>query len=696
MRVPFLLLFLAVAGPAAAQEPRLPAPSYPGATLESLQGQTGLEASVLRARLLARAGRYRESGQAWTAVAAGEPLLASFARAEALRAQIDAGDLDAAVAAIAAAAETPPADVLLRAADASRAAGALARAADLYRRARTAAGSLAGADEARLGLASMLEQTGEARGALEVYRDLQKSFRQPSAFEQADAAARRLSKQLGDPVPLGEADYDAITSRLMSMAAFRRAIDLLAEWQTRFPASAKGADVDRRILQSLYSLRANDEARAYAQSIIKKRGPGPEAAAAYRTVFSLDVREGDSDAVERRGFALLDGEVPGASRELRRAAGRQLAEYLVSVGRYQRGLQAYSRLYAITTARGQRIDLLWRMAVASLRAGNRARAIARLRQVRRLKLDSETDRASLYWLAYALNAGGAKAEARRLWTDLVKRFPFSYYGVRAAETIDAPAAEPSLTFPALALDAGITAQPDYRTAAILSRAGLVEEAAIYARRLVTAFRGSPAVALMAARASEAAGDPSAASLLMLGYFGDYLEQPASELPEDFWRLAYPLAYWNEITAAAARYDVDPLLMLAIARQESHFERTARSPVGAIGLFQIMPQSAADLDPAFDAARAGELLVRPDTAAGIAAALLAQNLARFDGKLAPTIASYNADKDRVQVWWTAARALPEELFVDGIPYVQTRSYVRQVLANYAMYQRYGARSASPKK
>ena len=65
-------------------------------------------------------------------------------------------------------------------------------------------------------------------------------------------------------------------------------------------------------------------------------------------------------------------------------------------------------------------------------------------------------------------------------------------------------------------------------------------------------------------------------------------------------------------------------------------------------------------------------------------------------LAPTLASYNADIDRVVVWWNAARGLPEELFVDSIPYRETRSYVRQVLANYAMYQRVSALPPSPQK
>ena len=136
-------------------------------------------------------------------------------------------------------------------------------------------------------------------------------------------------------------------------------------------------------------------------------------------------------------------------------------------------------------------------------------------------------------------------------------------------------------------------------------------------------------------------------------------------------------------------------MIGLARQESHFNRMARSPVGAVGLFQVMPYTAAELDPEFTNPAAMDRLVQPEVSAELAAKLLSSLYARFQGALAPTIASYNADKERVQVWWDAAKGLPEELFIDSIPYQQTRAYVRQVLTNYAMYQR-SAQSASPRK
>ena len=169
------------------QEPRLPAPA---AT------PTESEALIQRARALSAAGSYRESAAVWQTVGAREPVIASLATRESIRALIAAGDIDPALKGLAELGTAAPADLLLRAADACRTAGTFDCATTLYRRARQAAGRSAEADEAAIGLAATLEQQGNAREALETYRELQLTFREVAAFELADGGARRLSSRL--------------------------------------------------------------------------------------------------------------------------------------------------------------------------------------------------------------------------------------------------------------------------------------------------------------------------------------------------------------------------------------------------------------------------------------------------------------------------------------------------------------------
>ncbi len=688
MRIPgtlLLALFLGAA-PVHGQEPRLPAPATTPSESEAL---------IQRALALSAAGNHRESAATWQTVGAREPVLAGLAARESIRALLAAGDIEPALKGIGELGAGAPSDILLRAADACRAAGAIDCATATYRRARESAGRTPAADEAAIGLAATFEQSGQSREALETYRELQLTFRDVSAFEQADAGARLLSSRLGNPEPLSEADYDSIVDRLAGVAAFRRAVDMQAEWLKTFPGSARREDIEAARVSYLYSARANDDARFHAHTFLKEHPDSERAHDVFITLFRLDVREGRSEDVEKRGRAIMGGEIAGTTLSDRQGAGRLLAEYLVSIGQPTKALGVYSALYKITLTRSSRADVLWRMAIASLRAGNPARAVKELQQVLRLKVDSETERAASFWLGYAQDAAGAQAAARTQWASLAQRYPFSYYGSRAAQragTVSPPAA---IAFPELTLRGAVTAHPDYEAAALLSRAGMLSEAAVHARRLNAAFRRDDAVALLAARASEAAGDYASSSTLMSSYFGPFLQQPATNLPADFWALAYPRAYWAEVSTAAGRHGVDPLLMIGLARQESHFDRMARSPVGAVGLFQVMPYTAAELDPELLNPAAMDRLVQPEVSAELAAKLLASLQQRFQGVLAPAIASYNADKERVQVWWDAAKGLPEELFIDGIPYQQTRAYVRQVLTNYAMYQR-SAQSASPRK
>src|SRR6185369_1466062 len=141
-------------------------------------------------------------------------------------------------------------------------------------------------------------------------------------------SANRLSSQLDGAEPLNEQDYDAIVDRLAGAAAFQRAVDVLNEWRTNFPASLKARQIDAAIVQNLYLLRANARARAQAEAFLKSYPESAEAHKVAVTLFRLDVREGKDVDVERRGRAIMGGSVDGATLEDRQGAARLLAEYL--------------------------------------------------------------------------------------------------------------------------------------------------------------------------------------------------------------------------------------------------------------------------------------------------------------------------------------------------------------------------------
>ena len=128
-------------------------------------------------------------------------------------------------------------------------------------------------------------------------------------------------------------------------------------------------------------------------------------------------------------------------------------------------------------------------------------------------------------------------------------------------------------------------------------------------------------------------------------------------------------------------------MLALIRQESLFDADAVSPVGAVGLMQIMPATGqeiadstrwADYDPA--------LLTDPAISLHFGASYLEEQLARFDGFWPAVLAAYNGGPHNVARWWEfPERRLDPELWIDRIPFRETRNYVKRIVAQYLVYR-----------
>jgi soluble lytic murein transglycosylase len=146
-------------------------------------------------------------------------------------------------------------------------------------------------------------------------------------------------------------------------------------------------------------------------------------------------------------------------------------------------------------------------------------------------------------------------------------------------------------------------------------------------------------------------------------------------------LRFPEAF----SSAARAAGVEPALLLAVARQESRFSPTVQSAVGAVGLLQLMPATAAEL-------AGGPLstaeLQDPGRNSQLGARYLAQLLERWQGNPFLATASYNAGPGAVESWLGAdapAVGREPELWVEAIPYPETRLYTKKVLGNLWSYR-----------
>jgi soluble lytic murein transglycosylase len=154
------------------------------------------------------------------------------------------------------------------------------------------------------------------------------------------------------------------------------------------------------------------------------------------------------------------------------------------------------------------------------------------------------------------------------------------------------------------------------------------------------------------------------------------------------RWIYPISYTNEIKRNASDYQLDPLLIASIIRVESNYKLDAVSPKGAVGIMQIMPETAAWI---LEHDNFGTLSVNDagkEAHAGIKlGSWYFKELTRqFNGNLVASIAAYNDGPGKVRQWLENGVWDGKEQTLRDIPYGETRHYVQRVMYYYKKYQK----------
>lgn len=155
------------------------------------------------------------------------------------------------------------------------------------------------------------------------------------------------------------------------------------------------------------------------------------------------------------------------------------------------------------------------------------------------------------------------------------------------------------------------------------------------------------------------------------------------------RYIYPISYKEEIKNGAARFAVDPLLVAAIIRVESNYKPDAVSSKGAIGLMQIMPETAKWIltKERFAGVTVQNVGRDPDAAIEIGAWYVRELHRQFQGNRTAVLAAYNAGPGKVRQWLVDSVWDGSEQKVSDIPYGETRHYVQRVMYYYKKYQKY---------
>lgn len=168
-------------------------------------------------------------------------------------------------------------------------------------------------------------------------------------------------------------------------------------------------------------------------------------------------------------------------------------------------------------------------------------------------------------------------------------------------------------------------------------------------------------------------------------YPQFMASGGERLPREVLTHIFPLAYWDLIQKHATERNLDPYLVAALMAQESTFVPAIRSSAGAVGLMQLMPGTAQPLARRLGLPYSSSLLTDPEANIRMGTLYLAEKIAEFgEGHLA--LASYNAGETPVRRWKSERPGVPQEEFIDDIPYPETQNYVKRILGTVEDYRR----------
>ncbi len=152
------------------------------------------------------------------------------------------------------------------------------------------------------------------------------------------------------------------------------------------------------------------------------------------------------------------------------------------------------------------------------------------------------------------------------------------------------------------------------------------------------------------------------------------------------QLRFPQPYDDIVSRNAKKFSLTPEYVYGVMRQESAMNSIARSHAGARGLMQLMPGTAKDVAKSLNIkSPSGSALLQPKVNVQLGSKYLRLMLDRYDNQQVLATASYNAGPHRVKRWLPPKEKMSADVWVDTIPYDETRKYVRRVMAYSTVYE-----------
>lgn len=360
---------------------------------------------------------------------------------------------------------------------------------------------------------------------------------------------------------------------------------------------------------------------------------------------------------------------------------------LIGRGDYWRSVREWDSaesdfLDVIRTGRSQRDFAWWKYAWTAYNRDDYREASARLDKMKSEFGGEGWKPAIRFWQQQFSDLANPPGLDNAFYRSLAREYPWDYYGQRSAAIAGLEIAGP-IPGPVPAMTPSEKAR--LKAAVFLEAAGLLERAAAeYKQVSEKEQKVSDGLLYRMAACLVRSGDVPAARRLIIRRFDKTISK--GKVPAVFARILYPVPdtlkpFYQEVCRNTG---LDPLLAVAVTLQESGFDRKALSHNLAGGLMQVMPELFKRFAAKWPDNPGIEEYQRPEYNIRAGVEYLAWLLDRYGGSIPKALAGYNAGEHRVDVW-IKEYPYPDDVWVEHIPFQQTRLFVKKIMENHGCYR-----------
>lgn len=521
-----------------------------------------------------------------------------------------------------------------------------------------------------------------------------KSLKEIEAAAKASGQGKAANSRTSPPAEASKEELDLVEriTTALRIGDFVPAMEDAVRLIRDYPGGTRAKWASDRVIETVSSLADRTEPKYESlreQIVAKLSRADSDRLADWARVFYNRGQYSDSHRLSRKALDIMDG--------ARRTPVLELAaEAAIAVEDWSAAQEALRELIDRHAGQPQSREALLRMGLLKYRKGEHLEAIANFERLLALSRIEGYELSALYWLWRSLQKAQPE-RASQVADQLMLKFPFSYYGLRAraeigGKTLEWPKkkekTEAKLWFTG-------SERLAWEKIQLMLRAGWIEEAQSELRELPAPQRA----------------DDKALRALVWAAAGGY--GPASRLANEAWDeksefrrppftdAAFPRVFDEAIHAEAKDRKLDADLIRGLIKQESAFNVTAVSTSNALGLMQMIPPTAREIAQSL---KLGQLelpkdMFDPKRNIKMGSFYLAQMLNRYQGHVPLALAAYNAGPTRMDRWVRSRPSLknlalsrssaPEnEIWFDEIPYNETSLYVKAILRNVLLYRLLG--------